>query len=103
MNTNGAPANGHANGHANGTVNDQLSFDFYQAKEQWEGEAASAKTTGWKHTTLSGDDVDLLNTPHLLLLRLLAMLMKNSPEKLKRQRSDSIALILLECTALQCQ
>jgi methylmalonyl-CoA mutase N-terminal domain/subunit len=59
MNSNGASANGHANG----TVNDQLTFDFYQAKGKWEEEAASAKTTGWKHTTLSGDDVDLLDTP----------------------------------------
>jgi len=63
MSTNGNPSNGHVNGHANGIAEGQLSFDFYQAKARWEEDAAKAKTTGWKHTTLSGDPVDLLNTP----------------------------------------
>ncbi|MEO5930796.1 MAG: methylmalonyl-CoA mutase family protein [Candidatus Kapaibacterium sp.] len=63
MSTNGNPANGHANGHANGVTGDQLTFEFYDAKSAWEADAASAKTTNWKHTTLSGDEVDVLNTP----------------------------------------
>jgi methylmalonyl-CoA mutase N-terminal domain/subunit len=63
MSMNGNPANGHSNGHADGTANEQLSFEFYQAKGKWEEEAAAAKTTGWKHTTLSGNPIDLMNTP----------------------------------------
>jgi methylmalonyl-CoA mutase N-terminal domain/subunit len=63
MSTNGTPVNGHTNGHGNDQAGEQLSFEFYQAKAQWEEEAARAKTTAWKHTTLSGDQVDLMNTP----------------------------------------
>ncbi len=69
MSTNGTPANGHANGSANGHDNGngiaegQLSFEFYQAKSRWQDEAARSKTTPWKYTTLSGDQVDLMNTP----------------------------------------
>ncbi len=59
MSTNGKPTNGHENGIAAG----QLSFDFYQAKGRWEEDAARAKTSTWKFTTLSGDPVDLMNTP----------------------------------------
>ncbi len=62
MESNGKPLNGHTNGHAerNG---DQLSFDFYTAKETWKEAAANSKTTSWKHTTLSGEDVDLMYSP----------------------------------------
>ncbi len=63
MSTNGISANGHSNGHANGIASEQLTFDFYEAKASWETAAAEAKTTGWKHTSLSGNDVDLMNTP----------------------------------------
>src|SRR5437870_1008523 len=63
MSMNGNPANGHSNGHANGTGSEQLTLEFYQSKSQWEAEAAQAKSTPWKHTTLSGNEIDLMNTP----------------------------------------
>ncbi|MDB5034149.1 MAG: Methylmalonyl-CoA mutase subunit [Chlorobi bacterium] len=63
MSTNGNPANGHTNGNANGVTGDQLTFEFYDAMAAWEADAAKAKTTSWKHTTLSGHEVDVLNTP----------------------------------------
>ncbi|MBS1911484.1 MAG: methylmalonyl-CoA mutase family protein [Bacteroidetes bacterium] len=56
-------ANGHANGHSNGHAGQQLALDFVQAQGRWEAEAAAARTTGWKHTSLSGNEVDLLNSP----------------------------------------
>lgn len=63
MDSNGKPTNGHTNGQPNGSIGEQLSFDFYEAKKEWEVAASAAKTTDWKHTTLSGEEVDLLNTP----------------------------------------
>ncbi len=57
MNTNGSERNGQQSG------DNQLSFDFYEAKEKWQNEASAAKTTGWKHTTLSGDSVETMYTP----------------------------------------
>lgn len=59
MNSNGTSANGYANGHAG----QQLGLEFDGAYANWQEEAARAKTTSWKHTTLSGNDVDLMNTP----------------------------------------
>ncbi len=59
MEMNGTPTNGHA---GNG-AGDQLSLDFGPAREKWEGEAARAKTTGFKHTTLSGNEVELMALP----------------------------------------
>ena len=55
--------NGHSNGHASGVAGDQLSFEFYQASEQWEQAAAQSKAHGFKHTTLSGNSVKLMYTP----------------------------------------
>lgn len=69
MEHNGSPLNGHTNGHAAGNgvgAGEQLTFEFAQAKELWEREGASAKTTGWKHTTLSGNEVNLMTTPDQL-------------------------------------
>lgn len=63
MSTNGNAANGHTNGQSNGIAEGQLSFEFVQARERWQEEAAKANTTDWKYTTLSGDQVDLMNTP----------------------------------------
>jgi len=41
----------------------QLSLGFDEALQSWKHAAAAAPNTGWKHTTLSGEEVDLLNTP----------------------------------------
>ncbi len=49
-------------------TNGQLSFEnspeYMEAKLQWEARNASGKTTGWKHTTLSGKPVENLYMPH---------------------------------------
>ncbi|HVK40345.1 MAG TPA: methylmalonyl-CoA mutase family protein [Candidatus Kapabacteria bacterium] len=58
METNGTPTNGHPSG-----ANDQLSFDFYEAKASWQSAAAQAKETGFRHTSLSGKEVGLMYTP----------------------------------------
>jgi methylmalonyl-CoA mutase N-terminal domain/subunit len=55
--------NGHSNGHANGVAGDQLSFEFYEASQQWEQAATESKAHGFKHTTLSGNSVKLMYTP----------------------------------------
>ncbi len=51
----------HANGHA--SEGEQLSFDFHEAKSAWEIAAAAAKTTGFKHTSLTGEEVEQMYTP----------------------------------------
>jgi methylmalonyl-CoA mutase N-terminal domain/subunit len=63
METSGTPRNGQTNGHSTGADPDQLSFDFYQGLKEWETAAAGARTEGFKHTTLSGDDLKLMYTP----------------------------------------
>jgi len=59
MEMNGTPANGHSRNDSG----EQLSLEFHQAKERWRQAASTAKTAGFKHTTLSGNDVDLMYTP----------------------------------------
>ena len=59
MENNGTPKNGKPSTEAS----EQLSLDFPQAYERWSSAAHGARATGWKHTTLSGDEVDLMNTP----------------------------------------
>lgn len=44
-------------------IGEQLTLEFADGLREWETAARAANTTGWKHTTLSGSDVDLLNTP----------------------------------------
>jgi methylmalonyl-CoA mutase N-terminal domain/subunit len=55
--------NGHSNGHASGVAGDQLTFEFYEASREWEQAAAQSKAHGFKHTTLSGNEVKLMYTP----------------------------------------
>lgn len=64
MEKNGVPTNGHANGHADGHHSDeQLTFEFYKARDQWRTAAGQSKETGWKHTSLSGEEVGLMYEP----------------------------------------
>ena len=60
MEKNGTPTNG-AGPHTH--ENGQMSFEFYKARDQWTSAVDSAKTTGWVHTTLSGDDVKPMYDP----------------------------------------
>ena len=62
METNGTSANGHGNGRAG----EQLTLGFDEGLARWTRESSAAKTTGWQHTTLSGDDVEPLYTPEHL-------------------------------------
>jgi methylmalonyl-CoA mutase N-terminal domain/subunit len=40
-----------------------LTFEFYEASREWEQAAAQSKAHGFKHTTLSGNEVKLMYTP----------------------------------------
>lgn len=61
MEKNGVPMNGLTNGHANG--DDQLTFEFYKARDKWRADAEGSRETGWKHTSLSGEEVKLMYGP----------------------------------------
>ena len=50
------PMNGHPG-------DNQLSFDFVEARDAWREAAASSKETGWKHTSLSGEEVEPMYGP----------------------------------------
>ena len=60
MEKNGTPVNGNGSGAAS---NGQMSFEFYEAKKRWQERSEKSKTTGWVHTTLSGDPVEPLYDP----------------------------------------
>ncbi len=60
MEKNGTPVNGNG---AHAEANGQMSFEFYEAKKRWEERSGASKTTGWVHTTLSGDEVEPLYDP----------------------------------------
>jgi methylmalonyl-CoA mutase N-terminal domain/subunit len=57
---NGISANGI---HTNGTTTFETSPEYLEAKNKWETRNAKGKTTGWKHTTLSGKHLDTLYSP----------------------------------------
>ena len=64
MEKNGVPTNGHANGKPSGHHGDeQLTFEFYKARDTWRADAEKSKETGWKHTSLSGEEVGLMYGP----------------------------------------
>lgn len=68
MKSNGASENGHTNGSANGAVNghhgeEQLTFEFYKWRDKWRQDAEKSSETGWKHTSLSGEEVELMYEP----------------------------------------
>jgi len=53
-----------ANGiHSNGHSTFETSPEYLQAKRQWEEREAKGKTTGWKHTTLSGKELKTMYLP----------------------------------------
>ncbi len=60
MENNGTARNGTTNGAG---AEAQMSFEFTEAKERWQESSSKSKTTGWVHTTLSGDEVDPLYGP----------------------------------------
>ncbi len=60
MEKNGTAVNGNG---AHAEANGQMSFEFYEAKKRWEERSGASKTTGWVHTTLSGDEVEPLYDP----------------------------------------
>jgi methylmalonyl-CoA mutase N-terminal domain/subunit len=58
---NGISTNGvHTNGHSTSFEN---SPEYLEAKRQWEEKNSAGKTTGWKHTSLSGKAIDNLYYP----------------------------------------
>lgn len=60
MEKNGIPVNGNG---AHAEADGQMSFEFYEAKKRWQERSGASKTTGWVHTTLSGDEVEPLYDP----------------------------------------
>ncbi|MEZ4785285.1 MAG: methylmalonyl-CoA mutase family protein [Candidatus Kapaibacterium sp.] len=56
METNGMPMNGHQS-------EDQLSFEFYRARQIWKSDVEKSSETGWKHTSLSGEEVQTMYEP----------------------------------------
>src|SRR5947209_13198560 len=57
---NGISANGI---HTNGKATFETSPEYLEAKKKWEDRNAKGKTTGWKHTTLSGKSLETLYSP----------------------------------------
>ncbi len=49
--------------HTNGHSTFETSPEYLQAKHQWEEREAKGKTTGWKHTTLSGKKLKTMYLP----------------------------------------
>lgn len=49
--------------HTNGHSTFETSPEYLQAKHQWEEREAKGKTTGWKHTTLSGKELKTMYLP----------------------------------------
>jgi methylmalonyl-CoA mutase N-terminal domain/subunit len=58
MHSNGTPTNGQTN-----SDGEQLSLDFQDGYSRWQKAATEARTADWEFSTLSGNEVDLLNTP----------------------------------------
>ncbi len=49
--------------HTNGKTTFETSPEYLEAKNRWEERDSKGKTTGWKHTTLSGKSLDTLYSP----------------------------------------
>ncbi len=58
--TNGISTNGVK---TNGQTSFEASPEYLEAKQRWEARHAKNQTTGWKHTTLSGKELDTLYSP----------------------------------------
>ena len=58
MHSNGTPTNERTN-----SDGEQLSLDFQDGYSRWQKAATEARTADWEFSTLSGNEVDLLNTP----------------------------------------
>ena len=64
MKRNGPPANGITNDGMEGHHGqEQLTFKFYRARQRWRNDVQKSKETGWKHTSLSGDEVKTMYGP----------------------------------------
>jgi len=64
MKTNGATNNGMDQKNESGTdKNGQLTFVFYKARDKWRESVENSKSTGWKHTSLSGEEIDTMYGP----------------------------------------
>src|SRR5688572_6310201 len=59
-NTNGISTNGVK---TNGQTSFEASPEYLAAKRQWQERHDKGQTTGWKHTTLSGKELDTLYSP----------------------------------------